>query len=250
METSCHHIIFDIETESCENPQWIRELTPDYPEFDESAVKTGDCKTEERRFAKIEVARQQHAEQEEAYWREKIDRAALTPEIGRVVTIGYLAAEAPDEEAILDDADFDEARLLRRWWAVYDRTLRNRGKLIGWNSDGFDVPYLVKRSWMLGVPVPSTVWKGRWLNDVFLDLMKLWGCHEFRKFAKLDVASKCLGFEQGKTGQECTGAEFAKWYRDPSRHEQAVSYGKLDLTLTRAIYLRLCPHYAPSAHMV
>jgi hypothetical protein len=68
--------------------------------------------------------------------------------------------------------------------------------------------------------------------------MQVWSVHEFRKFAKLDACARVLGLGN-KTDQACCGAEFAKWYRDPKRHEEAKKYGLLDLTLTRDIYLRL-----------
>ena len=232
-------VIFDIETEGSTSIDFIKEINPPYPDFRPEAIKVGNLKKESEREAKIEIARQAHAEQEIEHWATKLDKAALSPELGRVVTIGYLRADAPDEEAVLDDADFDEARLLRRFWASYKRTYRERGRFVGWNSNGFDLPYLIKRSWILGVEVPSTLYKGKWLADTWLDLMAAWTCYGFKEWVKLDVCARILGLGN-KTDQECSGKEFAEWYRDPVRHDQAVHYGKLDLTLTRAIYLRMC----------
>ncbi|NBB81129.1 MAG: hypothetical protein GVY36_17100 [Verrucomicrobia bacterium] len=233
-----HDVIFDIETEGATTLDFIQEIYPPYPQFVPQGVKCGNLKTEEEKSAKIEAARQDHAAQEAAYWEEKLEKAALNAETGRVVTIGYLLVDAPDEEAFLDDADFNEEWLLRRFWAGYEKVVRRRGRIIGWNSNGFDIPYLIKRSWIIGVPVPATVFRGRWISDTFLDLMQVWSVHEFRKFAKLDACARILGLGN-KTDQACCGAEFAKWYRDPERHEAAKRYGLLDLTLTRDIYLRL-----------
>lgn len=233
-----HDVVFDIETEGCADLSFIKEIYPPYPKFDSSAVKCGNLKTDEEKAAKIEAARLDHAAQEEAHWAEKISKTALSAETGRVVTIGYLRADAPDEAAVLDDADFDEVRLLKRFWAAYRRTRSERGAFVGWNSNGFDLPYLVKRSWMLGVPVPCDVYRGRWIADCWVDLMQVWTCHGFKQWVKLDVCARVLGLGN-KTDQECCGAEFAAWYRDPVRRAEAEHYGKLDLTLTRAIYLKL-----------
>ena len=216
----------------------IREIYPPYPEFDPAGVKTGNCRTEEEKAAKIQEAQKSHEEQKAAHWATKLDRAALTAETGRVVTIGYLPVDAPDEKAHLDDADFNEVHLLRRFWSGYEKVCAKGGRLVGWNSNGFDVPYLIKRSWIQQVPVPLNVYRSKWISDSFLDLMQVWTCHEYKKFAKLDICAKILGLGT-KTNQTCTGADFAKWYCDPAKHEQAKAYGLLDLTLTRAIYLRL-----------
>lgn len=233
-----HDVIFDIETEGATTLKFLKEIYPPYPQFVPQGVKCGNLKTEEEKLAKIEAARLEHASQEEAHWQEKLEKAALSAETGRVVTIGYLPVGATDEDAHLDDADFDEERLLRRFWAGYEKVVRQRGRIIGWNSNGFDIPYLIKRSWIVGVPVPPSVFRGKWISDTFIDLMQVWSVHEFKKFAKLDACARVLGLGN-KTDQACSGAEFAKWYRDPDRHEEAKKYGLLDLTLTRKIYLRL-----------
>lgn len=231
-------VIFDIETEGATNLDFIQAINPPYPDFSPDAVKCGNLKTETEKKEKIEAAREEHASQELAHWAAKLDKAALNAETGRVVTIGYLPVGEPDVSAYLDDADFDEKRLLRRFWSGYEKVVRRRGRIVGWNSNGFDIPYLIKRSWIVGVPVPPGVFRGKWISDTFLDLMQVWSVHEFKKFVKLDACARVLGLGN-KTDQACCGAEFAKWYRNPERHEEAKRYGLLDLTLTRAIYLRL-----------
>lgn len=237
-------IIWDIETEGAADEEFVRAITPPYPEFDADGVKTGDCKTDEAKAAKVERARQAHADQEEKYWAEKMEKRALRPETGRILTIGYLRADQPTEKAILDDADLDETRLLRRFWNVFQRTRSEGGKIIGWNSGGgmtcgFDLAYCIKRSWILGVPVPSGVTKGRFVCDTFVDLMQQWTLFGFKEFAKLDHCARVLGLGN-KTEQEVCGATFAAWYRSGGqKKEKAVYYGKLDLVLTRDIYLRL-----------
>lgn len=233
-----HDVIFDIETEGASDIDFIRSINPPYPEFSPDAVKCGNCKTDEEKAAKVEAAMLAHDEQEKAHWQEKLDKAALSPEIGRVITIGYLPVAAPDDEAYLDDSGFDEAKLLRRFWKGYEKVVQKRGHILGWNSNGFDIPFIVKRSWILGVDVPTTIFRGRWISDTFLDLMQIWSVYEFRKFAKLDHCAKVFGIGN-KSEQACTGAQFAAWYRDPMRHERAKEYGLLDLILSRKIYERL-----------
>jgi hypothetical protein len=184
-----------------------------------------------------------HGEQEIRYWAEKMEKRALQAETGRVLTIGYLRASEPDEAAIIDDGGGDESLLIRRFWNGYGRLRKERGHLVGWNSGGgmsvgFDLGFLIKRSWILGIPVPETVLKGRFVSDVFIDLMQVWGLHQFKAFSKLDHCARVLGIGN-KTDQECTGGKFAEWFCDAGRREEAMAYAKLDLILTREMHQRL-----------
>lgn len=240
-----HHIIYDIETEGAADEQFVRAIHPAYPEFDSAAVKMGNCRTPEAAAERVEAARLAHADQEQQYWAEKMEKRALSAETGRVLTIGYLRVSESDDTAIIDDGGGDERQLIRRFWKGFEHVAANRGHLIGWNSGGgmsvgFDLGFLIKRSWILGISLPPSATKGRFVNEVFIDLMQAWGMHQFRAYAKLDVCARVLGIGN-KTDQACTGGQFAKWYRDPDLREQAITYAKLDLILTRQIYLRLFP---------
>ena len=46
-------------------------------------------------------------------------------------------------------------------------------------SVGFDLGFLIKRSWILGIPIPKSVMSGRFVSSVFVDLMQEWGLHQF-----------------------------------------------------------------------
>ena len=64
---------------------------------------------------------------------------------------------------------------LRAWWSLVEQTARAGGVLIGFNIARFDVPFLLRRSWSLRVPVPAGVFNGRSLNHhVVLDLYEEW----------------------------------------------------------------------------
>lgn len=70
---------------------------------------------------------------------------------------------------------------------------------IGWNSDKFDFPWLWHAALKHGrkdlakmlVPVAQDKWKKNWL-----DLMKVYCCHEFGERAKQAEAAKFLGIEE------------------------------------------------------
>jgi hypothetical protein len=125
----------------------------------------------------------------------------------------------------------DEAAILSAFWSRYIDCQRSSRQLIGWNIYGFDLAFLVQRSWRLGVDVPSSAFnfRGRWFNwdeKVFFDLMLLFGCGG--KFISLDSAAKHFGLP-GKNGE---GKEFARlWRGTEEEREQARAYLVNDLEM-------------------
>jgi len=108
-------VIFDIETEGATTLEFIQEINPPYPAFQPVGVKCRNLKTEEEKEAKIELARQAHVEQEVQHWEAKLEKAALSPELGRVVTIGYLRGSVSESSIYLisiegQPAPFSRAR--------------------------------------------------------------------------------------------------------------------------------------------
>jgi hypothetical protein len=166
------------------------------------------------------------------------EKSALSPLTGEVVAIGYMSAKGV---AISGQGDWDqddegsqpltESDILAAFWRQYISRQRSSRQLIGWNIYGFDLAFLVQRSWRLGVDVPSSAFncRGRWFNwdeKVFFDLMLLFGCGG--KFISLDAAAKHFGLN-GKNGE---GKEFARlWKGTEEEREQARAYLVNDLEM-------------------
>jgi len=231
-----HSISFDLETEGLDK-NTVLERTKPYPSFDPGSIKLGDCRTDEARAEKLARAETEHRKKEEEYYQTAVEKAALNAETGRILTIAYLPIES--SEPVVDFHD-DEAELLKRFWAGYREVKRNGGLLIGHNVAGFDVPYLLRRSWINRVPVPGNVFNGRYLSPIFCDTMQAWACGEFRRFIALDLLASLLNVG-GKSQQEVTGAEFASYWRaGGEKRELAQRYAELDVLLVRDVYKVLC----------
>jgi 3'-5' exonuclease len=225
-------IIFDLESA----PLPEDELRKQIPPFDESEVKVGNLKDPEKIAAKIADAR-------ESYVADFISRAALSPLTGRVVVIGYHSTDTG--KTYLDSGEKNgggEAELLSNFWLRYQKCRQEKRQLVGHNITGFDVPFIVRRSWMLDIPVPATVFdRGKWLDgSVFVDTMQLWQCGTRDQWVKLDVLSKAFG-GGGKPvdedGQVVTGAQFAElWKTDRKRAEE---YLVNDLRMTAEVASRM-----------
>ena len=130
-----------------------------------------------------------------AEWKSK---AALSPLIGKVVAVGILQ-EYGDTLMLHGTDDGDEKGILEETWAALSEHGAFTKPIIGWNIDGFDLPFILKRSWKLGVKVPQTAIAYSYgrakFNSRFIDMMQFWTCGSQERFTKLDAALKFFGFD-------------------------------------------------------
>lgn len=170
----------------------------------------------------------------EQVWR---DKAALSPLTGQIIAIGYMSAQdnVPvillEGEPVYGMDNRDERNLIQTFWQYY---LLNYDKFhfVGHNILRFDLPFLIRRSWKLGINVPAGIFRGRYFNDGFIDTMDMYalGGREDRDRISLDSLAKWLGVGM-KNG---SGADFAKL--EP---EQKRVYLENDLRLTMECYKRM-----------
>jgi DNA polymerase elongation subunit (family B) len=155
---------------------------------------------------------------------------AKDPLTGRVCAVGYAEDDNAPSLIILPD----EADLLRRTWALLsDRTGHLRCRVCGWNLAAFDLPFLTRRSWKLGVDVPAGLRAGRFWSNYVVDAMEVWSLGVKGDTASLDDAAKFFGLG-GKLG---SGADFAALL--VADRPAAERYLRQDIELTRAVHRRL-----------
>lgn len=201
-------VFFDIETA----PLPVEELAADMPFFE--APKT--YKDPEKIAAYVEKKRGEY-----------VEKAALSPLTGRVLCIGIKDAkgnrgvfEGP-EEALLDE-----------FWKYF--RLNREAQWIGHNTHGFDWPFLIKRSWKLGVGVPSGIRDGRYYKKNLRDTMEMFCGGAYGERISLDRLGRFLGV--GDKGG-ASGAMFAELYETDK--EAAMDYLYNDLDLTQAVFERM-----------
>lgn len=160
-----------------------------------------------------------------------MERAALDALTGKVLVIS----------AAIDDEDpkflaGEESALVRNFLALADSVLSQVGRLVGFNIRHFDLPFICRRAWILGWPVPATVKTAvakRYSEDI-VDLLDEWLCGD-RDYTgqSLDNICKQCGIGE-KSGN---GKDFAKLLAsDP---EAAQAYALNDLDLTRKLAKRM-----------
>lgn len=239
--------VFDIETAgirdiALELAEPFKNFEP-LPPFDPKAVKVGNIKDPDKIAAKIRAEEEAYPdkvkEHEAEYERKKdeyeakiVSNAALNAITGRIVAIGI---KQYDKEFILSG---DEISVLKAFWDLF---ATSNDFFVGWNSNDFDVPFLVQRSWKLGVIVPN-IFNGRYLDKRFIDLMEMFACGKYGYRLSLDKASKYFGI-QGKFDGDCTGETFAQMWEsdDPVAHQTAEQYLKCDLHATWGIAEKMLP---------
>ena len=212
-------------------------------DFNPADVKLGNLKDKAKIDAKIKAeekkfneakanARASIVQERETAWLSFVDKAALSPLTGQVLAIGVWWSSGSPEPALYlqcEDGFESETNLLTEWWYLVRDAIRTDSRLIGFNSDAFDLPFLVRRSWKLGVVVPPEVLvAGRW-HRCFVDLMKLWACGVYGERVSVDRLAAYFGCTR-KNGE---AAEFARLFQgSKDERKQAVEYLRNDLRMT------------------
>jgi hypothetical protein len=163
-----------------------------------------------------------------ATWMEK---AALSAVSGKVLVIGLR------REGITWMLDSEhEGENLKLFWGIIEECVRERRIIVGFNIERFDFPFLVRRSWLHGVPVPDGIFcppRGYLNSSIFIDLMTEWGCGDRQDRISLGTLAKFLGLGE-KNGD---GNDFHILWA--TERKLAVAYLENDLALCARIMERL-----------
>jgi hypothetical protein len=250
-ETDRDFAVWDIETGPLDDETLAKLCPPFEPpphpgEFDPTAVKCGNLGADKAK-AKIEEKRKEHEAAVRDYAanceRLKVEHfakfkanAALDATTGHVVAIGIRGCS---ESFIIDCDDDAEEAGLRWFWNDVDDFFRQNCPMVGFNTSGFDLPFVVRRSWILGVPIPHGVRQGRFWNPLFIDLMQAW-TFGYREFVSLNTLAAAFGLA-GKVdevdGVAVSGAEFHRLWKE--NRKVAEAYLMRDLELPAELAVRM-----------
>lgn len=169
-------------------------------------------------------------------WDEFVSRAALSPVTGRVLLISVLGDK--DKAPAIIANDENEPAMLYSFWILVEDWLANKTRIIGHNSNSFDLPFLVRRSWLLGVYVPREIRQGRYWHPLFRDTMEWWACGARGEMTSLNTLGAFFGVGQKTKG--VSGGDFAKlWFGTPEDRAKALEYAEQDVRLTAAIAAKM-----------
>lgn len=247
-------LIYDIETSGLPDEQLAAMLppfeAPPHPgEFDPASVKYGNVKDEQKRAAKLADAMLAHEtevanyattceEMKSTHWQNFKNSAALDPTTGQILAIGCWSMTKNSFSLVAGD----ESTILAKFWEIYGKMRASTPprKLVGCNSNGFDLPFLIRRSWILGVEIPTTVRKGRYFDELFVDLRDIWLCGQHWGGCESSLNHMAVALGVGKKTEGVTGADFGRlWNGTKEEREKAIEYLKNDVEITAKVAVRL-----------
>lgn len=166
-----------------------------------------------------------------------VKRGAFYPELSTVVCVSMLAHTSESNPApIMSSAGDNEKELLLNVKSALD--MYQKLSLSGYNIKNFDIPFLLKRFYANGIPVPQHLLpfnKKPWeINHI--DLMEWWKMGSYGQTASLDMACYSLGIESPKT--EMDGSKVAEAYFR-GQHEKIAEYCEQDVLSTYRLHCAL-----------
>lgn len=163
---------------------------------------------------------------------------SLNANFGQILCLGYAVGDNPT--VVLTD---NEPDLLATFW----RATRDAVALVGHAIRRFDLPFLIKRSIIHGIPVNPRFDLTRGVAaDAVIDTKDLWDIGAGPAIS-LDTFAKIFGLPTSKIGID--GSQVFDAWLD-GRHQEIFEYCARDVELTRLIHHRLTkvseiPHQTP-----
>lgn len=207
------YVIIDIETGPL-SPEKREHTRPTW-----ETMKWGNAKKEETRQKKFEEAVE--------IW-EAGDKAALDALTGEIIMIGF-----SDTGYEYMDSGLGEGLMLSEFWTRFGSPIR----FVGHNILNFDIPFLLKRSYLNGIKPPEWI-----INDIrqyhsefMFDTMRFWQFGNKQNFTSLTALCGAFGISVKES--EVSGADFHKWWAsDP---EAAIDYNRQDVEAVAKLYPKL-----------
>lgn len=215
-------LYFDIETGACEESM---RRNP----FDPNKVSFGNTKDPEKREAKVAEARKSHS-----------SKAALDAHQGQVLAIGY-SINGERSISCQQIPNTEKALLISFWGYVGDHLMAQK-PVAGWNILKFDIPFLMQRSRLHGITIPSHIYsmQGKWptWHTKLYDLMVMEAFGERENFKSLDYVARFYGV--GNKPRNVSGADFARLFHGTEEQRaQALGYLKNDLAMLEGVGERI-----------
>lgn len=156
--------------------------------------------------------------------RQEIDGFDFAPECNQIVCISY--ALGKDEPKSLVG---EESQVIKDFFYI-----SKNETLLGFNSNGFDIPFIVKRAVILGIIIPNHLklnGKKPWEVTNIVDIYLVWK-HLGHKSCKLDLICGALGIPSPK--DKIDGSQVDEYFRE-GRIKEIAEYCEKDVNATREV---------------
>jgi len=244
-------IILDIETRP--RPDLVERFIKPQGQFDPDSVKFGNTKDPEKRKALLLQKEQDFADEQSTYMLKAKSRAALNPLTAEIIVIGL-------HGDITEFLSGSESNILQSFWATFMNPSFATSRFCFWSgssgSESFDPDMIIRRSWILNVPVPAMAFNGRYLGSRWEDAAQRYLFGKHMEYCGLSRAADELGlfvenpaiFPKDKENDRVTGENFHLWFdgkmqdvpETPTEQSLlAMKYLRNDLLILDAITSRI-----------
>lgn len=120
-------------------------------------------------------------------------KAGLIPEFGRVICVSLGIQGADEQLRTICYKGNDEVEILTKLATLLNKFGDKEYGICGWNTNGFDIPFLAKRYIVNGMHCPillNPIGMKPW-ERLDKDLMQIWKCSGWQPVS-LEVACSCL----------------------------------------------------------
>lgn len=177
------------------------------------------------------------------------EQTALSPVTGEIVAIGMYDPDAQKgivffqdrgtgvaewEEAGIVYKPGDERFILENFW----QQVKRFGTVITFNGRGFDAPFIIMRSVILGIKITKDLMPNRFSPDAHYDLQDQLTFYGATKRFSLDMYSRIFGIPTPKDGG-IEGKEVSQAFRD-GRYVEIAKYNGRDIVATALVYQKWC----------
>jgi predicted PolB exonuclease-like 3'-5' exonuclease len=154
-------------------------------------------------------------------------KGALEGSTGRIVCICLLVDDGTQvsEVAFIHE---DEAQILHGFWGF----IKEDDAIVGHNVLGFDLPFILQRSWVHDIRPSRSVNMRKYYTDEVFDTMQVWT--NWGKGVKLDSIAHALGCG----AKTASGTDVAKWWATREL-DKIVAYCMEDVRITYRVFARL-----------
>lgn len=171
------------------------------------------------------------------------EKAGLQAEFGRIVciTMGVIKIDSGLPSAhVVSYYGSDETEILQKAFKLMNAASKKGAKLIGHNIKRFDVPYMCKRAFILGIepPVMLQVWDKKPWETSIVDTSEIWSFGAWQEgFASLDLLTGVLGIPSPK--DDIKGNQVHSVFYDQGDASRIANYCQKDVVSLIQISMKL-----------
>lgn len=165
--------------------------------------------------------------------KEQVAKAALDQDYGMITAAAVRLSVDSTTKGWLVNERRTEADLLRTIWSCIEWA---GGYICGYNVIGFDLPYIIRRSFERGVNAPMVIDLNRYQVRPITDLMLAFAHWDIKKVKSLKFICQRYGIENPLP--DLDGSQYAEM-----PPEIRLLYVKNDVDMTVALYRRMVGYY-------